>query len=246
MATAYQPSDSGGFGVLDAPDKGGGRRRRRSKNSPAACCRRVSDLLRIFAALADGGGPVITSESVRLPSTDHLTVPRRAQTAPILCDGESWGTGHRNRHRAYATVDGAGPLGLERGDRYHGARGPGPGLDRAFCSTQRVMSGRQDGYDAFWAAVADAYPFRMSERAEIRRQPVLGLQADGDARRHVLGGRTRDRRRPVRASGSAWSSRRAGRRCSAQYAADRAVDGDVAHRGFEVFGHQREATRWLR
>jgi CubicO group peptidase (beta-lactamase class C family) len=154
LALAYQPTDGGGFEVLDAPD---------GRWSAAPPFEELSggllstgpDLLRFFTAMADGGGPVLTSESVRLLSTDHLTAALREQTAPILCDGESWG---------FATgVDIAGTQPWMMPGRWGWSGGTGttahvdPARDRiGILLTQVAMTGPQDGYDAFWAAVADA------------------------------------------------------------------------------------------
>lgn len=156
LATAYQPTDSGGFDVLDAPD---------GRWSAAPPFEELSggllstgpDLLRFFTAMADGGGPVLTSESVRLMSTDHLTVALREQTAPILCEGQSWGLG--------TGVDIAPTEPWMMPGRWGWSGGTGttahvdPARDRiGILLTQCGMSGPQDGFDAFWAAVADASP----------------------------------------------------------------------------------------
>jgi CubicO group peptidase (beta-lactamase class C family) len=154
LATAYQPTESGGFDVLDGPDG------RWSGPPPfeelsGGLLSTGPDLLRFFAALADGGGPVLTSESVRLLRTDHLTEALRRQTAPILCDGQSWGLG------TAVDIAPTQPWMMPGRWGWSGGTGTTAQVDPArgrigILLTQRAMSGPQDGFDAFWAAVADA------------------------------------------------------------------------------------------
>jgi CubicO group peptidase (beta-lactamase class C family) len=159
LATAYWPGENG-LEVLDPPNGG-------FAGPPAfaklagGLVSTVDDVLRFFCAMADGGAPVLTRESVELMTTDALTEEQRRQATPITGPGGSWGLG--------TGVDAA----AEPGSAPHW-RAPGrwgwnggsgttahvdPGRDTvAVLLTQRAMAGPQDGFDDFFTAVADLAP----------------------------------------------------------------------------------------
>ncbi|GAA2540604.1 serine hydrolase domain-containing protein [Mycolicibacterium diernhoferi] len=109
------------------------------------------DLLRFFSALADGGDPVLSPESVRMMTTDSLTVEQRRQALPILGAGVSWGLG--------TAVDVAAVRPWMRPGRWGWMGGTGttghvaPDGSVAVFLSQRELADAQDGFDEFWTAV---------------------------------------------------------------------------------------------
>jgi CubicO group peptidase (beta-lactamase class C family) len=113
------------------------------------------DVLRFFCAMADGGAPVLSPGSLALMTSDALTDDQRRQALPIVGPGGSWGLG------TGVDVEAAEP-GMARG-RWGWTGGTGtaayvdPTRDTvAVILTQRAMTGPQDGFGAFAAAVAAA------------------------------------------------------------------------------------------
>lgn len=102
------------------------------------------DLLTFLAAVADGGGPVLSAASVAAMTADALSGPSRERAEEFLHPGHSWGL----------------QVGVDPGGRWGWDGGTGtsawvePGYDLvAVLLTQRMLTGPQDGSDAFWDAV---------------------------------------------------------------------------------------------
>jgi CubicO group peptidase (beta-lactamase class C family) len=105
--------------------------------------------------MADGGGPVLTAASVALMTADALTDTQREQARPLVGAAGSWGlaTG--------VDLEAAEP-GMARGRwGWDGGTGTTARVDPSrdtvgVLLTQRAMTGPQDGFGEFWAAVAAA------------------------------------------------------------------------------------------
>jgi len=110
------------------------------------------DLLRFFSAMADGGAPVLHPESVRLMTTDQLTVDQRMQGLPILGLGVSWGLGVAVDVEAVSPWMAPGRWGWTGGSGTSAHVHP-DGSVAVFLS-QRELADAQDGFDDFWAAVS--------------------------------------------------------------------------------------------
>ena len=115
----------------------------------------VTDVLRFFTAMADGGAPVLTTESLTLMTSDQLTPAQRANAAPFVDDDASWGLG------TGVDLTAARP-GMAPG-RWGWTGGTGtcayvdPARDTvSVLLTQRAMTGPEDGPEPFWEAVAEA------------------------------------------------------------------------------------------
>jgi CubicO group peptidase (beta-lactamase class C family) len=118
----------------------------------------ASDVLRFYSAMADGGGPVLSPDSVALMTRDALTDAQREQARPIVGRGASWGlsTG--------VDVEAAEPWMAPGRWGWDGGTGTGAHVDPArgtvaVLLTQRGMTSPLDGFADFWTAVA--------ERAEL-------------------------------------------------------------------------------
>jgi CubicO group peptidase (beta-lactamase class C family) len=153
LATAYQPGPDR-LEVLDPPDGVFSRPPRFEKLS-GGLVSTAPDVLRFYAAMADGGGPVLTSDSVRLMTADALTEEQRRQAGPFVGPGASW---------ALATavdVEAAKPWMAPGRWGWTGGTGTTAHVDPArrtvgVLLTQRAMTGPQDSFDDFWTAVAAA------------------------------------------------------------------------------------------
>jgi CubicO group peptidase (beta-lactamase class C family) len=153
LVTAYSPTPDG-LEVLDPPD-GLFSRPPRFEELSSGLVSTAPDLLRIFCALADGGAPVITGESLRLMTADALTDDQREQTHPIVSAGGSWGLG------TAVDIQAAEPWMAPGRWGWTGGTGTSAHVDPSrdtvgVLLTQRAMMGPQDSLDAFWAAVAEA------------------------------------------------------------------------------------------
>jgi CubicO group peptidase (beta-lactamase class C family) len=144
LATAYMPRD-GRIEVLDPPDG--------VYSSPppifeltGGLVSTAEDVLRFFCAMADGGAPVISSESLALMTTDALDDVQRAQARQFV-DAGSWGLA--------TGVYEDGRWGWDGGTGCTARVDPGRGTV-AVLLTQRAMTGPNDGFDAFHEAVASA------------------------------------------------------------------------------------------
>jgi CubicO group peptidase (beta-lactamase class C family) len=153
LAAMYRPTEDGGLQVIDGPGV------QMSEPPPLEdlTCGLVStapDLLRFFTALADGGHPVLTPESLRLMTADHLTASQRRDAAAILGPGCSWGLGTSVDVEAVAPWMVPGRWGWIGGSGTTAHAGP-DGRVEIYLS-QRELAGPEDGFDAFWSAVAAA------------------------------------------------------------------------------------------
>ncbi len=115
----------------------------------------AADVFRFYTAMADGGAPVLTAESLRLMTSDQLTPAQRRGAAPFVDDDTSWGFG------TGVDLTGAKP-GTAPG-RWGWTGGTGtcayvdPSRDAvSVLLTQRTMLGPDDGPEPFWVAVAEA------------------------------------------------------------------------------------------
>ncbi|MEN3360921.1 MAG: hypothetical protein V7637_4903 [Mycobacteriales bacterium] len=153
LATAYQPG-ANGLEVLDPPD-GLWASPPSFENLAGGLLSTAPDLLRFYGALADGGGPVLTADSVALMTADALTAEQRRQALPILGPGVSWGlaTG--------VDLEPAQPWMAPGRWGWTGGTGTTAHVDPtratvAVLLTQRAMTGPSDGPIDFWTAVAAA------------------------------------------------------------------------------------------
>ncbi len=113
------------------------------------------DVLAFFCALADGGGPVLSAESVALMTTDALTDAQRRYATPIVGPGASWGLA------TAVDVDVARPWMAPGRWGWTGGTGTAAHVDPtrgtvAVLLTQRAMTSPLDGFGDFWTAVAAA------------------------------------------------------------------------------------------
>ena len=151
LATAYQPGRDG-LELLDPPD-GAFSRPPDFEELSSGLLSTAPDLLRFLGALADGGGGVLSSESVAQMTTDALTDTQRAQALPIVGPGRSWGLATGVDIEAAEPWMAPGRWGWDGGTGTSGYVDPSRGTVCVLL-TQRLMTGPQDGHDKFWAAVA--------------------------------------------------------------------------------------------
>ena len=114
----------------------------------------ASDVLRFYSAMADGGGPLLTADSVALMTADALTEGQRRQALPIVGPGGSWGLGTAIDVEAAEPWMAPGRWGWAGGTGTTARVDPARGIVGVLL-TQRGMAGPQDGFDDFWAAVAE-------------------------------------------------------------------------------------------
>ncbi len=150
LAPAYRPVE-GGLEVSD-PSDGLFSRPPAFEELSSGLVSTAGDLLRFYAAMADGGAPVLSAASLRLLTTDSLTPDLRRRGAPILAEGCSWGlaTG--------VDVEAAGPWMAPGRWGWTGGTGTMAYVDPSrdtvsVLLTQREMTGPQDGFDDFCTAV---------------------------------------------------------------------------------------------
>jgi CubicO group peptidase (beta-lactamase class C family) len=153
MAALYMP-DGESLRLLDPPD-GAYTHPPLFEQLSGGLVSTAKDVLRFYAAMADGGAPVVTNESLRLMTSDQLTAGQRANGAPFVDDDTSWGLG------TGIDLTSARP-GMAPG-RWGWTGGTGtcayvdPTRDTvSVLLTQRAMAGPDDGPEPFWAAVAEA------------------------------------------------------------------------------------------
>jgi CubicO group peptidase (beta-lactamase class C family) len=88
-------------------------------------------------------------------TTDAITAQQRAQGVPILSAAQSWGLGTGVEIAAVEPWQAAGAWGWGGGTGTTVRVDPSRELVGVLL-TQRGMAGPQDGFDAFWSAVAAA------------------------------------------------------------------------------------------
>ena len=153
LATAYRPGP-GGLELRDPPD-GVFAGPARFEELSSGLVSTAPDLLRLFCALADGGAPVLTADSVALMTADALTGPQREQAEPIVGPGGSWGLGTGVNLAAAGPGMAPGRWGWDGGTGTSAWANPATGTVGVLL-TQREMTGPDDGPREFWAAVAAA------------------------------------------------------------------------------------------
>jgi CubicO group peptidase (beta-lactamase class C family) len=153
LATAYIPGDDG-LRVLDPPD-GLYARPPEFEELSGGLVSTAADVLRFYGAMADGGAPVLSRDSLAVMTADALTDEQRRQALPIVDAGGSWGLG------TAVDVEVAEPWMAPGRWGWTGGTGTTAYVDpvRGTVSvllTQRAMTSSLDRFDDFWAAVADA------------------------------------------------------------------------------------------
>jgi CubicO group peptidase (beta-lactamase class C family) len=153
LATAYTPGPDG-LEVLDPPD-GLFAAPPRFEELSSGLVSTAPDVLRFFSAMADGGGPVLSADSMALMTADALTDAQRQRALPIVGPGGSWGLG------TGVDIQAAEPWMAPGRWGWDGGTGTTAYVDPTretigVLLTQRAMTGPMDGFDDFWAAVAAA------------------------------------------------------------------------------------------
>jgi CubicO group peptidase (beta-lactamase class C family) len=150
LATQYQPTDDG-LRVLDAPD-GRFARPPAFEGLAGGLVSTGPDILAVFAALADGGAPLLGAASVTEMTTGRLTEEQRARSAPELDAGSTWGF-QVGIHLAGRPMS-AGSWGWDGGTGTSAWVDPARNVAGVLL-TQRLMGGPDDAADWFWRAVYD-------------------------------------------------------------------------------------------
>ena len=153
LATAYRPAGAG-LELLDPPD-GEFARPPRFEELSSGLVSTAGDVLRFLCALADGGAPVLSAESVARMTADALTAELRSGAEPILGPGESWGLGTGVDVEASEPWMAPGRWGWNGGTGTSAYVDPTRGTAGVIL-TQRAMTDPQDGFTRFWTAVAAA------------------------------------------------------------------------------------------
>jgi CubicO group peptidase (beta-lactamase class C family) len=155
-ATAYEPQD-GRLEVLDPPD-GVFSRAPTFEAFGSGLVSTIGDYLAFQTMLADGGGPVLSPESVALLSGDRLTDRQRESAPEFLDPGRSWGLMVQVlRARAEESGLGPGSFGWMGGSGTTAYIDPGAGLVGALFTQRAMESNRPTEYfNAFWRALYDA------------------------------------------------------------------------------------------
>jgi CubicO group peptidase (beta-lactamase class C family) len=153
LATAYRPGPDG-LEVLDPPD-GAFAAPPPFEELSSGLVSTAADVLRFYCAMADGGAPVLTAESVALLTADALTDAQRHQAVEFVGPGRSWAVG------TAVDVEVAEPWMAPGRWGWTGGTGTTAEVDPArdavaVLLTQRAMTGPRDGFDEFWTAVATA------------------------------------------------------------------------------------------
>jgi CubicO group peptidase (beta-lactamase class C family) len=153
LATAYLPGPDG-LTVLDPPG-GTFAAPPPFEELGSGLVSTAADVLRFYTAMADGGAPVLTSDETALLTADALTDAQRRSARAFLDQGESWGLGTGVDVEAVRPWQAPGRWGWTGGSGTTACVDPTRDTV-AVLLTQRAMTGPQDGFDAFWAAVAEA------------------------------------------------------------------------------------------
>ncbi|MHC5257327.1 serine hydrolase domain-containing protein [Streptomyces sp. UC4497] len=91
FTSAYLPTADGGAELVDAPD-GQWSSLPAFPSGAGGLASTADDWLAFARMLLAGGGSVLSADSVRLMTTDHLTAEQRAASA-LFTEGEGWGFG---------------------------------------------------------------------------------------------------------------------------------------------------------
>jgi CubicO group peptidase (beta-lactamase class C family) len=159
LTTFYAPDpETGALSVLDDPVDSWWRRPQPFPDSSGWLVSTIDDYWRFVSMLVGGGiapsGRVLSDESVRLMTTDHLTAAQRARTDPFLGPHSGWGYGME------APAAGSAGQPLPWGFGWDGGSGTtwrtSPELGATgILLTQRAVTapGLQPVYADFWAGV---------------------------------------------------------------------------------------------
>jgi CubicO group peptidase (beta-lactamase class C family) len=153
LATAYTPGPNG-LEVLDPPG-GSFVRAPAFEELSSGLVSTAPDVLRFFCAMADGGAPVLTAQSVALMTSDALTDAQRRDALPIVGPGGSWGLATGVDVEATEPWMAPGRWGWDGGTGTTARVDPTRDTVGVLL-TQRAMTGPLDGFDDFWAAMASA------------------------------------------------------------------------------------------
>jgi CubicO group peptidase (beta-lactamase class C family) len=151
MSTAYRP-DGDGFALLDPAD-GAFVHPPPFEAMSGGLVSTAGDVLRFYAAMADGGAPVLTPGSLKVLTAEALAARLRPQAEPITGPGVSWALGTGVDVEAVRPWQAPGRWGWTGGTGTTAHVDPVRGTV-AVLLTQRAMTGPQDGFDDFWTAVA--------------------------------------------------------------------------------------------
>jgi CubicO group peptidase (beta-lactamase class C family) len=151
VATAYRPGPDG-LELLDPPD-GLWSAPPPIEELSGGLLSTAPDVLRFYAAMADGGAPVLDAASVALMTADALTDAEREQARPIVGPGASWGLA------TSVDLEAAEPWMAPGRWGWTGGTGTTAYVDPqrdtvSVLLTQRAMTGAEDRFDRFWTAVA--------------------------------------------------------------------------------------------
>jgi CubicO group peptidase (beta-lactamase class C family) len=154
MATQYRPVD-GRLELIDPPDGLYAQAPPIMEQLASGLVSTVGDVMRFYCAMADGGAPVLTPESLAAMTSSQLDAAQQASAAGFLGPDESWGLG------TAVDVGGASPWMAPGRWGWTGGTGTTAYVDpqRGTVSvllTQRAMASPDDSPEAFWQAVADA------------------------------------------------------------------------------------------
>lgn len=144
FTTAYRPEAEGSVAVQD-PVRGWWSVSPSFPDASAWLVSTVDDYWRFASMLVAGGGDVLSPESVRMMTTDHLTPAQRAGGPPILEPGAGWGFG--------VQVAADGTYGWNGGSGTMWRTSPGLGRT-GILFTQRAMTSPDD--DTIFADFARA------------------------------------------------------------------------------------------
>jgi CubicO group peptidase (beta-lactamase class C family) len=153
LATAYQPGPDG-LELLDPPD-GAFAGPPRFESLSGGLVSTAPDVLRFYCAMADGGAPLLSADSVALMTADALTDAQRRQALPIVGPGGSWGLATGVDVEAAEPWMAPGRWGWDGGTGTTAHVDPTRGTVGVLL-TQRAMAGPLDGFGDFWAEVAGA------------------------------------------------------------------------------------------
>ncbi|MCZ2815889.1 serine hydrolase domain-containing protein [Modestobacter sp. VKM Ac-2984] len=150
LGPAYLPA-GGGFELLDPADG-------RSSGPPvfeglaAGLVSSAPDVLAVFGALADGGGPLLSPRSVAAMTTGALTTAQRLEAVDFLGAGRSWGLQVGVQVEPGEPWAQPGRFGWDGGTGTTAYADPDRDLV-AVLLTARGMAGPEDGMDGFWRAL---------------------------------------------------------------------------------------------
>ncbi|MGY1624801.1 serine hydrolase domain-containing protein [Geodermatophilus sp. SYSU D00965] len=150
LATCYLPTGTG-FEEVDAP--GGLGRPPRFESLAAGLVSTAPEVLAFYAALADGGAPVLPAAAVAAMTADALSAAQRSAAAAFLGPGNCWGL------QVGVCVEAVRPWATPGRWGWDGGTGTSAWADPArdlvaVLLTQRLYGGPDDEPVEFWQALA--------------------------------------------------------------------------------------------